>query len=112
MPDRLTRVNELISKQISEIIKDEIDFEIGALVTVVRAVASPTLEHATVWVSVFPVEKADEALAEINKNIFRIQQILNKKLVMRKVPKIMFKIDLTEERAGRVENIIDSVKES
>ena len=112
MVDRLVKVGDLISRHVSEIIKDEADLEVGALVTVVRTVISPTFEHAIIWISIFPTEKGEKVLLELNNKIFHIQQSLNKKLVMRKVPKIIFKIDKTEEQAGRVENIIDNLKES
>ena len=71
---------------------------------------SPTLEHATIWISVFPESRGEKALKEINQKIYSLQQILNKRLIMRPVPKIRFEIDNTEEEAARIEELIDTIR--
>lgn len=104
---RLKKVNDLIRDEIGKIIRTELDFE-GLLVTVVRAGVSPTLENATIYVSVFPDKQAKRVLKELSKNVYDLQQVLNKKVVLRPVPKIRFELDSTEEEAQRIENLIDS----
>ncbi len=111
MSDRLKKVNELLQFEVSKIVKSEVEVGTNVLITVVRADASPTLEHATIWISVFPSEKEQETLEKIQEKIYSIQQALNKRLVMRTVPKIRFEIDKTEEQASRIEEIIDRIKE-
>jgi ribosome-binding factor A len=108
MTDRLTRVNQLIRIEVSKILREEVDAE-EALITVTKVVSSPTLEHATVFISVFPIEKVGEILGKINHKIYTIQQQLNKKLFMRIVPKLRFEIDLTEERAEKIEKLIEKI---
>ena len=53
----------------------------------------------------------EKALEQINKVIYFLQQILNKKLKIHPVPKMFFVIDQTEERAIEVEKLIEKVKE-
>ena len=67
--NRLEKINELIRVEIGKIIHGEIDLEMGTLVTIVRVATSPTLEHATIWISVFPKSGEKEVLAKINKKI-------------------------------------------
>ena len=48
------------------------------------------MQHAKIYVTIIPEERSQQALAVLSKNIFEIQQKLNKRLVMRPIPKIEF----------------------
>ncbi len=106
MVERITKVNDLIGKEVATILKDDLDIDADVFITVVRVVTSHTLEHATVWISILPETRAKEALAQIKLQIYDIQQALNKRLVMRKIPKLLFKIDTTEAYAEKIENLL------
>jgi ribosome-binding factor A len=108
LPERLKKLNDLLRDEIGGILQKELGLDEDALVTVVRAVISPTLEHATVWISVFPESKKEAVLQKINRKIYSLQQVLNKRLTMRPVPKVRFEIDRTEEGAARIEKLIDN----
>ena len=110
--ERLKKLNDLLRNEVGKILKSELDLDDGTLVTVVQANVSPTLEHATVWISVFPESKREEALRKINRRIYFLQQLLNKRLKMRPVPKIRFEIDRTEEGAARIEKLIEKTPKS
>lgn len=87
----------------------ELENEIGTLTTVTGADISPTLEHATIIISVYPIAKTSEVMEKIRKHIYAIQQALNKRLMMRPVPKIRFEIDQTEERANQITDLLKKV---
>ena len=87
---RLLKINELIKQEAGKIIFEEIDFEKEILVTVIKVDTSKDLEYSKVFISVFPSVKTEEVFEKLNKNIWGIQQILNKKLKMRQVPRIEF----------------------
>lgn len=105
MSNRLKKLNDLLRDEAGKILKKELEFN-DVLVTVVRADISPTLEHATIWISVLPESKRETALQKINQKIYNFQQILNKRLAMHPVPKIRFEIDKTEEAAARIEKLL------
>ena len=107
---RLERVNELLRTEVGKIIHDEIEFKTHSLITAVRATVSPTLEHATIWISVFPKSEEQDALKKINAKIYHLQQILNKRLSMRPVPKIRFDFDRGEEHAEKIEKLIENLE--
>ena len=109
MSERLKKLNELLRDEVGKILLTELDKEDDVLVTVTGADISPTLEHATIKISVFPPTKEEELLKKIERQIYQIQQILNKRLSIRPVPKIRFEIDKTEEEAGRIEKLLDEV---
>lgn len=95
-----------ISVEVAKIIHDEIDVGEDVFITVASVKLSRTLEHATVLISVLPASLEDKVMEELDKQIYFIQQTLNKRLNLRVVPKIRFETDKTEERAARIEGII------
>lgn len=109
MPQRIQRVNELIKQQISQLLLKEIDFG-DILVTVTDVNTSADLGQAKVKIIILPNEKSGEVLKIIKRKIFYLQQILNKKLNLKAVPKIIFEIDRTEEKAQRIEELLNKIK--
>jgi ribosome-binding factor A len=109
MSERIKKLNDLLRDEAGKILKKELELN-DVMVTVVRAEISPTLEHATIWISVFPDPEREKVLQKINRQIYHLQQILNKKLAMHPVPKIRFEIDKTEEGAARIEKLIDTIR--
>lgn len=107
---RIQRVNQLIKKEISQIILKEIEFPSGILATVTRLETSPDLKDANVWVSALPEEKIERILEILNKNIYFLQQKLNRRLKMRPLPRIKFLEEKKTSQAGRVEEILEELK--
>lgn len=110
MAKRIERVNQLIKKELSQIILREIDFPDNVLVTLTRIDTSPNLIGAKVFLSTIPDNRAQETLDILNKNIYMIQQALNKRLVMRPIPKIMFREEKEVREAGRIEELLERAK--
>lgn len=111
MIERIKRVNQLIKHEISQLINREIDFD-NTLVTVTRVDTSPDLKQAKIGIIVLPQEETEQALKILEKNIYHIQQLLNKKLRMKYIPKIIFEIDKTEVNAQRLEEVLQQIKKS
>ena len=111
MAYRKEKINDLIRDEVGKILHQNLDMEIDALVTVIKATVSDDLNHVRIYISVFPSQFAQEALEKINKEIYFFQQILNKKLKIHPVPKMFFVLDKTEEVAAKVEKLIEKVKE-
>lgn len=107
---RIQRVNELIKQELNKIFLKYLDFGEGVLVTINAVKTSANLISAVIKISVIPEQKGKEIIDYLNKNIFDIQQNLNKRLKMRPIPKIFFKLDLTEVKAQKVEKIIEEIK--
>lgn len=109
MSERIKKLNDLLRDEVGKILLAELEKEEGVLVTVTGADVSHTLEHATIKISAYPSSQAKLVFEKINKKIYNIQQMLNKRLDMRPVPKIRFEIDTTEEKASQIEETFKKI---
>lgn len=111
MTDRVVKVNELLKQLAGDLLLKEVDFGTGVLVTVTRVETSPDLRYGKILITVLPRNKERDVLATLEAAIFDLQQLLNKKLRMRLVPKIRFVIDQTEKEAAKIEELLARVRE-
>lgn len=109
MSTRIAKINSLIQKNISEIITRDISLKAGVFVTVAKVDTTPDLRYTRIFVSIFPEKEIDYAIKTLGKELYRIQGALNKKLVMRPLPKIEFKIDMTESKADEIEKLLKEI---
>ena len=110
MSNRIQRINQLIKKELSQIILKEIEFPQGVLVTVTRVETVSDLKESNIWISALPEEKLKRVLEILNKNIYFLQQKLNKRLKMRPLPRIKFLEERKTREAGQVEEILEELK--
>ncbi len=106
---RQEQVNSVIQQTLGEIILEEVEFPKNVFVTISRIDSAPSLNHADVYLTVFPDSEREAALDILNKNIYKIQKILDKKVVLRFVPKIVFKIDESEIQANQMNELLDNL---
>jgi len=107
MAHRIERLNELIKQVLGRIILEEEDFGPGVLVTIMKAEISQDVLHSNVFLSVYPTQKGEGVLERLDRHIFDLQQLLNKKLEMRPVPKIRFVLDKTEAEAQELDELME-----
>lgn len=107
---RLQKLNSLIKEEVGKLIQEEFDFKKGVLVTVTKAETSPDVTHARINISVLPESEEANVLKELKENIYHIQKLLNKKLVMRYVPKIRFVLDRSIKKAARIEELTQDLR--
>lgn len=109
MSHRVERLNNLIQEEVSQTLHREVEFGLGVLVTVTGVKVSVDAAHATVYISVLPKNQLGKVFKILKNNIYSVQQILNKRLKMKLVPKIRFEADKGEENFEKVEKIIDDI---
>lgn len=112
MSERILRINELIKQEVNNLILTEIDFPKGCLATIVDIETSKDLRHSNIYISVLPVKFTSKVVEKMSKNRSHIQYLLNKKLSLKPLPKIHFKIDRTEKEANDIEQLLDSIRKS
>jgi ribosome-binding factor A len=111
MSKRIEQVNELICREVGKIILKSIDFPPDILVTLTRVETSIDLERSRVYISCLPEEKIKLVLGILDRNIYNIQQGLNKRLKMKIIPKIAFVKEKETVEAGRVEELLERLKD-
>ena len=110
MTKRIEQVNDLLQEELSKIILREIDFPQDVLVTLTRADASPNLQQAKIYISVMPDKRMPDVMRILDSQIYNIQQILNKRLRMRPVPRIDFIEETSTVEAEKVEVLLEKLK--
>jgi ribosome-binding factor A len=110
MSKRIEQVNELIRRELGKIILREIEFPEGAMVTLTRVETSVDLGQSKVYVSCLPEGKTVFAIAILNRNIYDIQQALNKRLKMKMIPRLFFAREKDTAKAGKIEELLERLK--
>jgi len=111
MTDRIPRINQLIKKELGEILLKEFDSPRDALVTITRVETSTNLKQAKVYISVIFTGKQGLEIINTLKNMaYFFQKLLDKRLRMRKVPKIIFLQEAETAQAARIEDILFNLR--
>jgi ribosome-binding factor A len=110
MSERVPKVNELIKRELGQILLKEVDFS-GILVTITRVETSSNLIQSKVYLSVVPESEAEKILKTLTGQIYFLQQKLNQRLKMRPIPKIIFVKEKETEKASKIEKILNQLKE-
>lgn len=108
--ERIKKINSLIKEELAKIILKEIEFPKGVLVTLTRVETTKNLDECKVFISCFPEEKWKEISKILESQIFFIQKTLDERLVMKKVPKIIFVEEKKTAEAARIEAILEKLK--
>ncbi|MCL6635421.1 MAG: 30S ribosome-binding factor RbfA [Peptococcaceae bacterium] len=112
MSHRPERLAEAIKKEVSELLRDEIkDPRIGfASITAVEV--SSDLRYARVFVSVFgPPEDRQASIEALQKAQGFIRGEIGRRIRLRHVPEITFKLDESIGRGSRVIELLNRVRE-
>ena len=112
MPNRIPKVNQLIKKELGQMILREVDLPEGTLVTLTRVETTPNLIQAKVYISVLPQEMSQDVLEILKKLVYDLQQKLNERLRMRPIPRIIFAEEKTTREAGRVEELLEKIQKN
>jgi len=111
---RMTRVNELLRREIAETLYrqiNEADFDFSA-VTVTHVVTSSNLRHAKVLVSIRDHEMDRyDMLTTLRSKRKVIQQQINKDLTLKYTPQLSFELDESIERGDHVLQIISEMEQ-
>lgn len=106
---RIQKINDLIQEYVSDIILKELSLKEGVFITIPKVDTSPDFRYTRVFVSIFPDKEIPYGIKTLEKEIFKIQGILNKKLPMRPLPRITFQFDSTEFEADKIEKLIKTI---
>lgn len=101
-----------IQKDLSEIFQRDTRHYFGhSLVTVTAVEMSPDLGFAKIFLSVFPIQNTEDVFFNLNEKKSEIRKHLGNKIgkQVRVIPELAFFHDDTEERASRMDQLIDGL---
>jgi ribosome-binding factor A len=113
--DRITRVNEILRREIAEGIPrvmNGTEFDLAAA-TVTHVVTSRNLRHARVLVSIRGDDAhAKKMLSLLRKRAAEIQRRINSNLELKYTPKLSFERDSSIEQGHRVLDLLAEIEEA
>ncbi len=115
MPNkRITRVNELLRREIAQYMYrliHEGDFDLAA-VTITHVDTSPNLRHARVFVSIREHELEREAMIDaIEQHRLEMQRHINDALRLKYTPQLSFELDTSIEKGDHVLHLIAELED-
>ena len=111
--DRLTRVNELLKREIGTALfhifaDDEADL---STITITAVSASQNLRNAKVKVSIRDTdEKRAAVLAALQRHRPELQQLINKNLNLKYTPRLTFALDLSLEKGDHILQVLHELE--
>ena len=105
---RQIKISRLIQKELSEIFLLQTKRMPGILVSVSVVRISPDLSYAKAYLSVFPSERGEEIVKNINDNMKAIRFELGKRLrfQLRIIPELRFFVDDSLDYAAHIDELL------
>ena len=105
---RQNRISRLLQKELASIFQTQTRMMHGVLVSVTRVKVSPDLSICTSYLSIFPSEKGDELLNNINANEKTIRYELGQRVhnQLRIIPELRFFIDDSLDYLERIDELL------
>jgi ribosome-binding factor A len=110
MKHRLDRVNEVMRRELGELIQRELTFT-AKLVTVQHVDVTPNLKQAHVYVGIIGTDEEQRAaMATLHDNRIVLQNELSKRVVLKYTPQLHFRLDNSIERGTRILGILEDLQ--
>ena len=105
---RQNKIARLLQKELSLIFQEQTRAMHGVMVSVTRTKISPDLSICTAYLSIFPSERGEELLQNINRNEKQIRYELGTRIrhQMRLVPELRFFIDDSLDYIERIDELL------
>lgn len=105
---RQNKIARLIQKELSDMFLLQTKAMHGVLVSVSVVRISPDLSYAKVYLSVFPSERSEEIVKNINANVKTIRYELGQRVrfQLRIIPELKFFVDDSLDYAARIDELL------
>ena len=105
---RQNRIARMLQKELAEIFQSQTRMMRGVMVSVTRTKISPDLSICTAYLSIFPSEKADEIISNINANNKTIRYELGTRVrnQLRIVPELRFFVDDSLDYIDHIDELL------
>ena len=112
--DRMTRVNELIKRELAGLIEEDRVWANNILVSVTTVSTGTDLRNATVGISIFggTASEKQKIMAELDLRKVKWQDDLAAELGFKRTPVLTFKTDNSIERGDRVFALLNKAEQN
>jgi ribosome-binding factor A len=113
MSRRIERLNSLIRRDLSDLIRNEVkDPRVAGEISVTRVDTSADVQHAKVYVSVYgTLREKEDAIAGLDDASGFIRRQLRGRLETRNVPVLRFVLDESLDEGNEMLRLLDSLNE-
>lgn len=108
---RSRRVSDLLKEEIAEIIQRRLKDPRVGFVTVTDVETTDDLKMARVYISVLNKEERESTLGILNSAKSFIRTEVSKRVRMKSVPSLEFRLDTSVEYGAKIERLIREIKE-
>jgi ribosome-binding factor A len=110
MSNRTVRINELVQRELSDILRRRYQSEAVAL-TITEVRVAPDLRDARVFVAIVGSdEEGTERLRWLRRQAPAIREELGRRIVLKYLPKFEYLLDKSAARSVRVLSILDEIE--
>ncbi len=107
--NRTIRVNELVQRELSDILRKRYQSE-SVAVTITDVRVSPDLRDAKVYISVVGTEEfAEEKLRWLRNQANDIREEVSRRIVLKYLPKFEYILDHSAIRGARILQVLDDI---
>ena len=111
MSNRTLRVNELVQRELSDILRQRWQSEAVAI-TITEVRVAPDLRDARVFVSIIGKEEfAEEKLRWLRTKATEIRGEISRRIILKYLPKFEYVLDHTAVRSARILSVIDEIEQ-
>lgn len=103
---RLEKFNSLVHREIADILQQNVNLEKGTFLSVIRTEVCNDISHAKIFVAVYPDRLRQNILNQLNGQIYHLQQIFNKRMPFKIVPKLTFILDASQDKVQNMYKIL------
>jgi len=106
---RLSKIERLLQKELSELFRRQTALMRGTLVTVSVVRVAPDLSLAKAYLSIFPSDKGEEMMKSIEKNKKTLRYDLGQRVrtQLRRIPELAFFIDDSLDYVENIDKILN-----
>ncbi len=105
---RQNKISRLLQKELSQIFQEQTRAMHGVMVSVTQVRVSPDLSVCTAYLSLFPSERGEELLENINRNNQQIRYTLGQRVrhQLRIIPELRFFIDDSLDYIDHIDELL------
>jgi ribosome-binding factor A len=110
MSNRTVRINELVQRELSDILRKKYQAE-SVSITISEVRVAPDLRDARVFVSIVGDDDfVEERLRWLKKQAHDIREEISRRIVLKYLPKFEYRLDLSVNRGVRLLTILDEIE--